>query len=137
MPGAAVADAILTSGRMNMDDVFSPEAVYASWMNMSYFALTTGMLFFHLTRQKSITVNKHFAAFTAVALLVISVFYILVAIVPYKSRLDRALGECMKSDYCDMKRAHEIHRVEQVNVWMGWAAIVVNLVICYMIFNTI
>ncbi len=43
MPGAAVADAILTSGRMNMDDVFSPEAVYASWMNMSYFALTAGI----------------------------------------------------------------------------------------------
>jgi len=126
-----------TDGVMDMDDVFSPEAIYASWMNMSYFALTTGMLFYHMTRKDSIKADKRLAAVIAISLLVVSVVYVVVAVIPYKMRLDRAVEECLVARGCNKEMADTIQNTARMNLATGVVTIAVELIICYLIFNTI
>jgi len=126
-----------TDGVMDMDDVFSPEAIYASWMNMSYFALTTGMLFYHMTRKDSIKADKRLAAVIAISLLVVSVVYVVVAVIPYKMRLDRAVEECLVARGCNKEMADTIRNTARMNLATGMVTVLVEMVICYLIFKTI
>ena len=123
--------------KMDMDDVFSPEAIYASWMSLSYFSLTTGMLFYHMTRKDSIKADKRLAAAIAISLLVVSVVYVLIAVIPYKTRLDRAVQECLVARGCNKEMADTIRNTARMNLATGMVTVLVEMVICYLIFKTI
>lgn len=123
---------------INVSDIYTSESIYASWMSLSFFALTTGMLFFHLARRKSILVNRTWAGFIAVILMGISIFYTLSALPAYRERVDLAISSCLKSPgHCDQKQLETIKRNRQINTWMGQGLIIVVLMISYLIFNTL
>lgn len=123
---------------INISDIYTSESIYASWMSLSFFGLTSGMLFFHLARRKSIVVERKWAGMIAVILMAISIFYTMSALPIYRERVDLAISSCIKSPgHCDQKLVQTIKRNRQINTWMGQGLIMVVLMISYLIFNTL
>ncbi len=123
---------------INVSDIYTSENIYASWMNLSFLALTTGMLFYHLAMRKSILVDRKWAGFIAVILMGISIFYTMNALPAYRERVDLAISSCINSNHgCDQKHLETIRRNRKINTWLGKALILVVLMISYLIFNTL
>ena len=99
----------------HMVQVYEPEALLTYWMNLSILALTTAMLFYHVTRLYSIKANKNLAAFIAIAL----------------------LEACHHDHRCPDEHVERIATTKKLNVGMSVITIGIELVIGYLIFNTI
>ena len=56
-------------------DLNTHESDLAQWNIVVFTATTTALLFYHMTRQKSITIDRTLAAVISVLIIVASVFY--------------------------------------------------------------
>ena len=90
-----------------------------------------------MTRKDSIKADKRLAAAIAISLLVVSVVYVLIAVIPYKTRLDRAVQECLVARGCNKEMADTIRNTARMNLATGMVTVLVEMVICYLIFKTI
>ena len=117
--------------------VYEPEALLTYWMNLSILALTTAMLFYHVTRLYSIKANKNLAAFIAIALLGTGVIYLSTALFNYIPRTNDILKACHHDHRCPDEHLQRIATTKKLNVGMSVITIGIELVIGYLIFNTI
>ena len=46
---------------MNLDNLWMPEDIYCQWMGVSFLITTSSLLFYHMTRVKSIEMNQKIA----------------------------------------------------------------------------
>ena len=70
----------------NLSDIYFPETLYASWMSVSFILITLSLLFYHMTRLKSIRMDSRYAAIYSVILILIACFISFISIFPYYSR---------------------------------------------------
>ena len=70
----------------NLSDIYFPENIYASWMSVSFILITLSLLFYHMTRSKSIRMDSHLAAVFAAMLILIACCISFISIFPYYSR---------------------------------------------------
>lgn len=117
--------------------IYEPEALLTYWMNLSILALTTAMLFYHVTRLYSIKTNKNLAAFIAIALLGTGIVYLSTALFNYIPRTNDILQACRNDHRCPDQRLDRIATTKKLNVGMSVVTIGIELIIGYLIFNTI
>lgn len=117
--------------------IYEPEALLTYWMNLSILALTTAMLFYHVTRLYSIKANKNLSAFIAIALLGTGVIYLSTALFNYIPRTNDILEACQHDHHCSAKHLERISTTKKLNVGMSVITICIELVIGYLIFKTI
>ena len=70
----------------NLSDIYFPENIYATWMSVSFILITLSLLFYHMTRLKSIRMDSRLAAIYAAILILISCIISFISIFPYYSR---------------------------------------------------
>ena len=46
---------------MNLENLWTPEDIYCQWMGVSFLITTSALLFYHMTRVKSIEMNPKIA----------------------------------------------------------------------------
>jgi hypothetical protein len=95
------------------------------------------MLFYHITRLYSIKANKKLAAFIAIALLGTGVIYLSTALFNYIPRTNDILNACQNDHRCPDEHVKRIATTKKLNVGMSVITIGIELVIGYLIFNTI
>ena len=118
--------------------IHEPEALLTHWMDLSIMALTTAMLFYHVTRLYSIKTNKNLAAFIAIALLGTGVVYLSAAIYNYIPRTNDIINECYKNrHFCNDEQLERILVTKRLNIAMSAVTIMIEVLIGILIFNTI
>jgi hypothetical protein len=119
------------------DQFYTPEAILSSWSNLSVLILTTSMVFYHLTRHNSIKVEKHLAAFIAIALLLTGMVYLILTLRNYIPRINDVITKCKTDKRCDSIQLNRIKETQRVNVIVTMLMIMIEMVIGYLIFNTL
>lgn len=119
------------------DKILSPEAVLSAWMNISLISLTVALVFYHICRKGSIRVDGRIAAIVTILLVVISILYLLVPLHNYNPRIDRVVTACKNDKGCTKQQQADIELSKTTNVFLGNALILIEVVIAYLVINTI
>ena len=127
----------ISSTAESMDQFYAPEHLLSGWISLSVLMLTTSMLFYHLTRRYSIKTNKHLAASVAISLMICGGIYLVVSLVNYIPRMDEVLETCRRDKMCSNNKLQRIKTSKNMNVAMVGITIAIELLIAYLIFNTI
>lgn len=87
--------------------VWFPESLLSTWLGASIITLTTSLLFYHMTRVKSLEMNPRIAGIFAVALILMSIGIAIVSIFPYYQRIGYILqDETQDKDPEKIRRAN-------------------------------
>ncbi len=122
------AETILYSG-----DVYDPEVDFATWMNLAYIGATTSLLFYHMSRVKSVELDARIAAGVSVSIMLISIFYMVVSIVPYTRRMEHVALTCKEAEACTDDNLRELKETVLGVQVVGIATMVIMLFICGLI----
>ena len=71
---------------MKTENIYIPESMYMGWMSVSFVLITLSLLFYHMTRVKSLKMSTQIAGMYAVILIIISCIISLISIIPYYTR---------------------------------------------------
>jgi len=115
------------------DELYVPEALYSSWLNLSFFSVTTSLLFYHMTAVKSLEANPRFAAFLAVSLILISCAYVFFSIHPYMERMNHVQAQCKNLNECSDEQYDSIQRHKILYMMIGYGTIIIELAIAGLI----
>ena len=92
---------------INYTSIWFPESLLSTWLGASIITLTTSLLFYHMTRVKSLEMNSRIAGVFAVALILMSIGIAIVSIFPYYQRVGYILeDEKDKNDPEKMRRSN-------------------------------
>ncbi len=72
--------------------VYAPEALLTEWLAVVFACMTSSLLFYHMTRLKTLVMDPRLAAVFACSLISVGILYNLSAIVPYTARMDHQLS---------------------------------------------
>ena len=122
------AETILYSG-----DVYDPEVDFATWMNLAYIGATTSLLFYHMSRVKSVELDARIAAGVSVSIMLISIFYMVVSIVPYTRRMEHVALTCKEAEACTDANLKELKETVMGVQVVGIATMIIMLFICGLI----
>lgn len=118
-------------------DVYDPEVDFATWMNLAYIGATTSLLFYHMSRVKSVELDARIAAGVSVAIMLISIFYMMVSIVPYTRRMQHVADACKAAKACTDANLRELEETVLGVQIVGISTTVIMLFICgLIIWNT-
>ena len=118
------------------DEEFT-EQLLANWIGVSLFGLTSAMLFYDLSRGKSLKVDTNLAVIITIVLLAIDIGYLFVSLRNYNNRINDILDICKNDKECTNKWEIEVNNKRQDNSVLTVILIVVQILIVYLIFNTI
>ena len=127
-PAVESEETILYSG-----DVYDPEVDFATWMNLAYIGATTSLLFYHMSRVKSVELDARIAAGVSVAIMLISIFYMIVSIVPYTRRMEHVAITCKEAKACTDANLRELEETVMGVQVVGMATMIIMLFICGLI----
>lgn len=127
-PSVESEETILYSG-----DVYDPEVDFATWMNLAYIGATTSLLFYHMSRVKSVELDARIAAGVSVAIMLISIFYMIVSIVPYTRRMEHVAVTCKEAKACTDANLRELEETVMGVQVVGMATMMIMLFICGLI----
>ena len=74
------------------NNIWFPESLYVEWLSTSLILMTTSLLFYHMTRVKSLEMNPKLSGIFAVCLITISVILAGISIIPYFERISQAIS---------------------------------------------
>ena len=115
------------------DELYTPEALFSAWLNLSFFSVTTALLFYHMTQAKSIEADPRIAAFLAVSLMVISCGYVYYSVGPYIERMDYVANKCKVLKECSTKQVDSIIRHKRIYQILGYGTIAIETIIAILI----
>ena len=69
--------------------IYNPEILLEGWTSASFILMTTALLFYHMTKAKSIEMNSRIAGIFAVAMMTLSIVFEVQALVIYMQRITR------------------------------------------------
>jgi hypothetical protein len=119
------------------DKFYTFEGLLSSWIQTSITLLTTAMLFYHITRVNSVKRYRNVAELITIVLLIISIVYLVTALVNYIPRVKETIRLCKKSDNCRASEARDLRKTMLVYSSMVFLTIIVQIIIGYMVHNTI
>ena len=119
------------------NSTFSPEDLLSDWMAVSGVILTTSLLFYHMSRVKSLKVNSFLAKFVAISLILISTFYLVYALLPYTQRMNFAISECKRLKECDNLQIENMKLVRNSYLFLGIMSVIIQAIIVYIVIVTI
>ena len=113
------------------------EGLLSSWIQTGITLLTTAMLFYHITRVKSIKTHKRLAVFITITLLLVSIVYLIVSLVNYLPRARQAIKLCKQEKQCPDSAARDLQKTTVVYGIMVLITIIITLLIGFLVYNTI
>ncbi len=69
--------------------VYNPELLLSNWTNVSFVLMTVSLLFYHMTRRRTLEMDRRLAGVFAVSIIVMSVVFAIQSLVIYAKRLGR------------------------------------------------
>lgn len=114
-------------------DLYVPEALFSSWLSLSFFCVTTALLFYHMTAVKSLEADPRVAAFLAIMLMVISCAYVFYSIGPYFKRMNHVMNECQMMKACSDEQVKSIRTHKYIYMGLGLLTIGIEAVISILI----
>ena len=120
-----------------LDKVLSPEAVLSGWSNISVVTLTVALVFYHIVRKGSIKAQPRMAVVITLALMLVSILYIVIPLHSYVPRMHGVEEACKTDRTCGEKQQQDLTLSRTTNVYLGSALKLVELAIAYLIINTV
>ena len=118
-------------------NVYFPESLLDGWLSVSAVLLTTSLLFYHMSRVKSLKVRPYLAKVVSVGLILISTAYMIYALIPYTKRMNFNIAECEKIDDCGDDQTVELKLLKWSYLTLGGFTVLFQLVIVYLVTTTI
>ena len=112
--------------------VYTPEALLASWVNISFFSISCSLIFYHVVQVRSIKMDPRISAFIAISLMLVSVGYNIIALPPYIARMNYAIKHVAEPHQKD-----GIFRLMLIYSGLNIATTIIQLVICYFILREV
>ena len=119
------------------DKVYFPESLLDGWLAVSAVLLTTSLLFYHMSRVKSIKVKPFLAKIICIGLIVISTAYMCYALLPYTKRMNYTIKLCKQLHECSDEQMSELIILKWSYLFLGGATLIIQSVIMYLVFTTI
>ena len=69
--------------------VYNPELLLASWTSVSFVLMTVSLLFYHMTRQRTLEMDRRLAGVFAVSIIIMSAVFAIQSLVVYAKRIGR------------------------------------------------
>ena len=110
--------------------VYAPEGLLTEWLAVVFACMTSSLLFYHMTRLKTLSMDPRLAAFFACSLISVGILYNFSAIIPYMTRMNHQL-----------KLTNNINTRYQLNILkftfftLGGVTTMIQLGICFIIFK--
>lgn len=90
---------------MYTDGVYAPEELLTEWLAVVFACMTSSLLFYHMTRVKSLSMDPRLSALFSCGLILASILYNFSAIIPYVKRMDHQLSKTKtQSDRAELER---------------------------------
>jgi len=119
------------------DDVYFPESLLDGWLSVSAVLLTTSLLFYHMSRVKSLKVKPFLAKIVSIGLIVISTAYMIYALIPYTKRMNYTIQKCIKMNECSDNQTQELKILKISYLFLGILTIMIQSIIMYLVITTI
>ena len=69
--------------------VYNPELLLANWTSVSFILMTVSLLFYHMTRRRTLEMDRRLAGIFAVSIIIMSVIFAIQSLIIYSKRLGR------------------------------------------------
>ena len=127
---------------VNMDlayseNVYFPESLLNQWLNVSSVMVTCSLLFYHMSRVKSIKVEPYLAKLIAMGLIIISTSYTIYALIPYNKRMDFIIKKCSELNECPDDQVEELKVLRKSYMILGLTTFMIQCVIVYLVITHI
>ena len=119
------------------DDVYFPESLLDGWLSVSAVLLTTSLLFYHMSRVKSLKVKPFIAKIISIGFIIVSTAYLLYALYPYTQRMNFTIKKCIKMNECSDSQTQELKILKASYLFLGLLTILIQAVIVYLVVTTI
>ena len=114
---------------MDIDNLWTPEDIYCQWVGVSFLITTSSLLFYHMTRVKSLEMNSRIAGIFAIVLIISAIILGIISIIPYYTRIQYNLDYKNKN-----KLSKETEKLlNQENIYKSAYITLGCLVICIQI----
>jgi hypothetical protein len=119
------------------DKVYDPQFLLGTWMGVSFFFVTTALLFYHMTKEKLVRYNW-FGGGYALFLMFIAMSFIIVSIVIYNKRMNKLLNTCLKQpNNCSKQNYQDIKNLKDIFTILAILIIISKCVVIYFLINHI
>lgn len=103
-------------------NILSTESNYSQWINTSIILLTVALVFYHMSKVKSIQLPKFAAAFISIGLISVNIVFTINSIIPYITRTNH------------IKYSEKDEKIyKNVYIISGITFILLEVMICYYI----
>ena len=69
--------------------VYHPELLLAHWTSVSFILMTVSLLFYHMTRRKTLEMDRRLAGVFAISIIIMSAVFAIQSLVVYAKRVGR------------------------------------------------
>jgi len=118
-------------------NVYFPESLLDGWLSVSAVLLTTSLLFYHMSRVKSLKVRPYLAKVVSVGLILISTAYMIYALIPYTKRMNFNIAQCEKIHDCGDDQTQELKLLKWSYLTLGGFTVLFQAIIVYLVTTTI
>ena len=119
------------------ENVYFPESLLNQWLNVSSVMVTCSLLFYHMSRVKSIKVEPYLAKLIAMGLIIISTSYTIYALIPYNKRMDFIIKKCSELNECPDDQVEELKFLRKSYMILGLTTFMIQCVIVYLVITHI
>ena len=119
------------------DNVYFPESLLNQWLNVSSVMVTCSLVFYHMSRVKSIKVEPYLAKLIAMGLIIISTSYTIYALIPYNKRMDFIIKKCSELNECPDDQVEELKFLRKSYMILGLTTFMIQCVIVYLVITHI
>ena len=114
-----------------------PEDLLSDWINVSSLMLTTSILFYHISRSKTLKVDPRLAKVVSVSLILISTLYLVYGLITYTDRMNDTVEKCREFKTCSDKQSNEINNIKNTYIGIGAFTIFAQSLIVYIVLSNI
>ena len=119
------------------DNVYFPESLLNQWLNVSSVMVTCSLVFYHMSRVKSIKMEPYLAKLIATGLIIISTSYTIYALIPYNKRMDFIIKKCSELNECPDDQVEELKFLKKSYMILGLITFMIQCVIVYLVITHI
>lgn len=116
--------------------IYEPQNLLGNWLLVSFFFVTTALLFYHMVRKKVVRYTWFGSAF-ALFLMFISISFLIFSIKIYYSRMNVLLDACLKDNkMCSKEQYENIKYLRDIYTYLSSLVIISKgIVIYFLIFH--
>jgi hypothetical protein len=110
--------------------VYAPEGLLTEWLTVVFSCMTSSLLFYHMTRLKTLNMDARLAAIFACSLITVGMLYNVSAIIPYIARMNHQLEITN-----DSNTKYQLNLLKYTFMALGGITTIIQLGICVIIFK--